>query len=188
MHHLLLFKVAFTDLIPWFVIGGAFALISVLVIGVALMKRSEIRWRRTLEPLCEWEYSSEDWPRIAETHDLAELPEGAASIKITKLDIWITDENCGRRNELDGDRRCVTGCVYENGMFKIRIRSWAATTRGGGRYYTKVDLRLPVPAGHEQAAQAAADYFIQTIGKQSDKIASVLPDDVPVGIFDETGL
>lgn len=188
MFYLSLFSLSRNDMISMLVIGGVFAWVAALVIGLGYLKRRDIRWRATLEPLCEWEYSAADWPQIAEKYELAFIPKGAASVRITKLDIWITDENRERRNELDGDRRCVTGCIYENGMFKIRIRSWAILTRGGSVTYTTVDLKLPVPAGHEQAAQTAAAYFIETISKQTEKIATVIPDGTPLNIFGETGL
>ena len=188
MEYFMLLVIAIRDLIPWIVIGGIFAWVGALVLGLRYLKTREIRWRKTLEPLCTWEYSPAAWPQIAERYGLAVIPKGTASVKITKLDIWIADESCDRRNELDGDRRCVTGCAYANGIFKIRIRSWAIPTRSALRIDTKVDLRLPVPVGHEQAAQAAVAYFIETIGKQAKKIAGVAPENVFVGAFGETDL
>lgn len=189
MTSLLIFFKTSDIVIPVIVFGGIFLLAVGFVVVAQIANANKVKFRAKIEPICTWEYPEAEWLDYAARYDLAKVPKGVARVKITPVDIWIADDGWNRRNELDAMRTCVTGCRIENNIFKIRARSWAMRSRGSSRVtYTKLDIHLPIPHGEEQGAAKAVEYFTNNIAKQSEKIASVMPEDGSVGIFGDTGL
>ena len=170
-HSILL--ISFSQVVPFIGVGAIFAWAIGLVAGIRYLKSRDVRWRSTIEPLCSWEYSAAEWADYAKRFDLAKVPKGSAMVKITAVDVWITDAGRVRRNELDGDRKCVVDCEITAGLLKIYVTSWAIQVNDVNRTYTHLNLELPIPRGKEADAARALDYFKANMIKQAEKVAWV---------------
>ena len=161
-----------------------------ILIFVPLMWIVNVRMRRIRSqtpPLCAWEYSVEQWKEYAVAYDLSNKPAGAAKVRITPKDIWIDDANGSLQKVLDGIRRCVTACKFEQNTLSFRVRGYTSTTMSGMKTFFHHDYRLPVPVGHEADAAKVRSFFEGRIAGNSSRITEYTPDDSVQGIFEETG-
>ena len=174
---LIIFIIIFTVLI-----GGVY--LFVLLKERIVHGKYYVAERAKAETICSWEYSAAEWQKYAGEFELGKNPKGAATVRITPLDLWFTDENETLRKPIYSGAMMVTDCRYSNNLLKIRIRSCTSSARTN--YYGSHDFLIPVPAAKTQEAATAVEYFKKIMAQQPKKILYVTPPATNIGLFGET--
>ena len=156
----------------------------VIVKNRILYGKAYVAARAKAATLGSWEYSAAEWRKYAFEFELSTTPQGAATVRITSLDLWFTDDAGTIRKPLLSKVMMVTDCRYSYNLLKIRIRSHLDSARND--YYNHRDFSIPVPVDKAAEAQRVIAAFDDYIARHPKKLDWVTPPNTFISLFRES--